>query len=166
MLLDTESIWNRAQAAVVETAGARLRAEDHEHLHGSTIEVAAEIIAERAGAPEPEVLAQLHEAFDRELAVGIRAMPGATAAVEAAAARVPLGCASNSWLEALEGKLAAGGLREHFTVLEASDTVARPKPAPTCTRPLPVLWAPSRSTPWPSRTPAPGPGPPAMPDCA
>lgn len=130
MLLDTESIWNRAQAAVVETVGARLRAEDHEHLHGSTIEVAAEIIAERADAPEPEVLAQLHEAFDRELAVGIRAMPGATAAVEAAAARVPLGCASNSWLEALEGKLAAGGLREHFTVLEASDTVASPKPAP------------------------------------
>lgn len=130
MLLDTESIWNRAQAAVVETVGARLRAEDHEHLHGSTIEVAAEIIAERADAPEPEVLAQLHEAFDRELTVGIRTMPGATAAVEAAAARVPLGCASNSWLEALEGKLAAGGLREHFTVLEASDTVASPKPAP------------------------------------
>lgn len=130
MLLDTESIWNRAQATVVETVGARLRAEDHEHLHGSTIEVAAEIIAERADAPEPEVLAQLHEAFDRELAVGIRTMPGATAAVEAAAARVPLGCASNSWLEALEGKLAAGGLREHFTVLEASDTVASPKPAP------------------------------------
>ena len=27
-------------------------------------------------------------------------------------------------------KLVAGGLREHFTVLEASDTVENPKPAP------------------------------------
>ena len=43
---------------------------------------------------------------------------------------MPLGCASNSWLEALDHKLVAGGLREHFTVLEASDTVENPKPAP------------------------------------
>src|SRR5699024_3492468 len=33
-------------------------------------------------------------------------------------------------LDSLEDKLRLGGLREHFTVLEASDTVERPKPAP------------------------------------
>ena len=60
----------------------------------------------------------------------MRTLPGAAEVLRAAAARVPLGCASNSWLEALDHKLVAGGLREHFTVLEASDTVENPKPAP------------------------------------
>ena len=130
LLLDTESIWSRAQDVVVSEVGARLTAEDDENLHGSTIETAAQIIAERSGAAESRVLARLHEAFDQEISAGIRTMPGAEAVVRAAAARVPVGCASNSWLAALEGKLTAGGIREHFTVLEASDTVENPKPAP------------------------------------
>lgn len=130
LLLDTESSWYRAQDAVVGELEAQLTAEDDEHLHGSTIETAARIIAERSGTPEPQVLARLHEAFDKELSAGIETMPGASALVEAVAAKVPVGCASNSWLEALEGKPTTGGLREHFTVLEASDTVENPKPAP------------------------------------
>src|SRR5699024_5306055 len=44
--------------------------------------------------------------------------------------RSPLGGASKSCLDSLEDTLRVGGLREHFTVLEASDTVDRPKPAP------------------------------------
>ena len=130
LLLDTESSWYRAQDVVVEELDAQLTAEDDEHLHGSTIETAARIIAERSGTAEPQVLARLHEAFDKELSAGIETMPGAAALVKAVAAKVPVGCASNSWLEALEGKLTTGGLREHFTVLEASDTVENPKPAP------------------------------------
>lgn len=130
LLLDTESSWYRAQDVVVEEVAAQLTAEDDQHLHGSTIETAARIIAERSGSSEPHVLARLHEAFDKELSAGIEIMPGAAALVEAVAAKVPVGCASNSWLEALEGKLTTGGLREHFTVLEASDTVENPKPAP------------------------------------
>ncbi|WP_422115502.1 HAD family hydrolase [Brachybacterium sp. UNK5269] len=130
LLLDTESVWQRAQDLVVDLHGARLQADDEAVLHGSTIEIAAELIARRAGHDEQEVLADLHREFDAQLGGGIRLMPGAAEIVAAAAARVPLGCASNSWLAALEGKLAAGGLREHFAVLEASDTVEHAKPAP------------------------------------
>lgn len=130
LLLDTESIWGRTQERVIESIGARLHPEDEQTLHGSALDVAAALLAERSGAPEREVIDQLHEVFDRELSAGIHPMPGAVAVVEAAAARVPLGCASNSWLEALEGKLTTGGLREHFTVLHAADTVESPKPAP------------------------------------
>jgi len=130
LLLDTESVWQRAQDLVVDLHAARLLAEDEAVLHGSTIEIAAELIALRAGHDEQEVLADLHREFDAQLGAGIRLMPGAAEIVAAAAARVPLGCASNSWLAALEGKLAAGGLREHFAVLEASDTVEHAKPAP------------------------------------
>ncbi|GAA1489215.1 HAD family hydrolase [Brachybacterium sacelli] len=130
LLLDTESVWQRAQDAVVAAHGAVLREEDDAALHGSTIEDAAAILAERSASSTEALLADLHVVFDRELAGGIRLLPGAREIVAAAGARVPLGCASNSWLESLEDKLRLGGLREHFTVLEASDTVDRPKPAP------------------------------------
>lgn len=130
LLLDTESVWMRAQDAVVARIGAVLTPEDDERLHGSTIEAAAEVLAARSGHPETAVLAQLDEAFAAELDGGVTTMPGAPETVRAAAAARPLGCASNSWLESLRDKLAAGGLLEHFTVLEASDTVDRPKPAP------------------------------------
>ncbi len=132
LLLDTESIWQATQAEVIQERGAAdaLTAEDRERLHGSTIEDAATLIATRAAAPDSEVLAQLHEVFDRRLASGIAPMPGAVAVVEAAAAAVPIGCASNAWLEALRGKLSAAGILQHFATLQASDTVAQPKPAP------------------------------------
>ncbi|MGP9539618.1 HAD family hydrolase [Brachybacterium sp. AOP43-C2-M15] len=130
LLLDTESVWQRAENLVVAAHGAVLRPGDAEVLHGSTIEVAAELIARRSGHPEQDVRADLHREFDAALGTGIRTMPGAARILQLAGARVPLGCASNSWLSSLEDKLALGGLREHFTVLEASDTVERPKPAP------------------------------------
>lgn len=130
LLLDTEVVWQRAQDAVVRAHGAVLRGEDDAALHGSTIEDAAVILSERSGSPVPQLLADLHSAFDRELGDGIRLMPGAREIVELTGARVPLGCASNSWLAALEHKLTVSGLRAHLPVLEASDTVARPKPAP------------------------------------
>lgn len=133
MLLDTETVWQRTQDAAVAELAAELTDADEQELHGSTIEVAAEIIAERAtrGALDAEaVYALLRREFDRELDGAIRPMPGALQAVRACAAQVPLGCASNSWLEALEHKLTVGGLRESFQVLAASDTVEHPKPAP------------------------------------
>lgn len=130
LLLDTESVWQLTEDLVVEEHGAQLQAGDADVLHGSTIEVAAELIARRAGHDEQEVLADLHRVFERELSGGIRTMAGAEEILRLAGERVPLGCASNSWLAALEDKLALGGMREHFSVLEASDTVENPKPAP------------------------------------
>jgi HAD superfamily hydrolase (TIGR01509 family) len=130
LLLDTESVWQRTEDRVVAAHGAVLQEGDGAVLHGSTIEVAAELIALRSGHDEQEVLADLHREFDDELAADIRTMPGAAEIVRLAGSKVPLGCASNSWLASLESKLTLGGLREHFAVLEASDTVEHPKPAP------------------------------------
>jgi len=130
LLLDTESVWQETEDKVVAARGAILQDGDADVLHGSTIEVAAELIAQRSGHSLEDVLADLHREFDAALATGIRTLPGAADILTLAAARVPLGCASNSWLASLEDKLTLGGLREHFTVLEASDTVERPKPAP------------------------------------
>ncbi|MDN5900797.1 MAG: HAD family phosphatase [Brachybacterium sp.] len=130
LLLDTESIWQLTEDRVVAAHGAVLQEGDEALLHGSTIEVAAELIARRAGHTAQAVREDLHREFDRELAAGIRTLPGAAEILRLAGSKVPLGCASNSWLDSLEDKLRLGGLREHFAVLEASDTVERPKPAP------------------------------------
>ncbi|MGP9681403.1 HAD family hydrolase [Brachybacterium sp. AOP3-A1-3] len=130
LLLDTETVWQRAQDTVVGSRGVSLSAADETTLHGSTLEDAAALIAARAGQDPQDIDADLRREFDRELGAGIRLMPGAEEIVRLTGAKVPLGCASNSWLESLEEKLVLGGLREHFAVLEASDTVERAKPAP------------------------------------
>lgn len=130
LLLDTETVWQRAQDTVVGARGVSLSETDETALHGSTLEDAAALIAARSGHDPQDIDADLRREFDRELDTGMRLMPGAEEIVRLAGARVPLGCASNSWLESLEEKLVRGGLREHFAVLEASDTVERAKPAP------------------------------------
>lgn len=130
LLLDTETVWQRAQDTVVAAHGIVLLPSDDIELHGSTLEVAAEILASRADQDEQVIIDDLRREFDRELGTGIRLMPGAEEIVRLAGSKVPLGCASNSWLESLDQKLMLGGLREHFRVLEASDTVEHPKPAP------------------------------------
>src|SRR5699024_2485576 len=111
LLLDTESVWQTAEDRVVAAHDAVLR------------ERAAALSARGGGHDEQVVRADLHRACDRELAGGIRTLPGAAEILQLPGAKVPLGCASNSWLDSLEDKLRLGGLREHFTVLEASDTV-------------------------------------------
>lgn len=130
LLLDTESVWQATQDTVITSHRAPITDADRTVLHGSTIEQAADLIAARSGDEREAVVHELYETFDELLSAGITLMPGARAVVEAAAARVPIACASNSWLEALERKLTSGGIREHFTNLQASDTVAAAKPAP------------------------------------
>ena len=130
LLLDTESVWRATQDVVVAQHRAQLLPADDDALHGSTIEAAAEIIAARAEASTDVVLADLRSAFDEELRGGVRLMPGALEVLAAAGPRVPLACASNSWLAALEEKLGTAGIRDRFRALQASDTVERPKPAP------------------------------------
>ncbi|MFC0673980.1 HAD family hydrolase [Brachybacterium hainanense] len=130
LLLDTESIWEHTQAAMLERYGVALEDTDLEALVGSTLEEAAAAIARASGREEQLVLEETREQFVRDLGAEIQLMPGARAVLEAAASRVPIGCASNSWLAALEDKLERTGLRDLFGVLEAADTVASPKPAP------------------------------------
>lgn len=130
LLLDTESVWELTQSRMLARYGVP---EDHPALDariGSTLEEAAAAIARAAGREETLVLEQTREQFVADLSGEIRVMPGARAVLEAAASRVRIACASNSWLAALEDKLERAGLLELFSVLEASDTVERPKPFP------------------------------------
>jgi len=130
LLLDTESVWERTQSVMLARYGVAEEDTDLDALVGSTLEEAAAAIARAAGRDESAVLIETRDLFLEHLGGEIRVMPGARAVLEATAARVPIACASNSWLEALEDKLERSGLRPLFRAVEAADTVARPKPAP------------------------------------
>ncbi|MGP9694405.1 HAD family hydrolase [Brachybacterium sp. AOP25-B2-12] len=130
LILDTETVWNETQAEILRRHEATLTAEQDAVLIGATLEVAAETIAAAAGAPYDAVLAETRELFVQNLGEDLRPMPGAVEVVRAAAARVPIACASNSWASALEDKLTRAGIVDLFTVLESTDTVARSKPFP------------------------------------
>lgn len=130
LLLDTETVWNRTQAEILRRHDATLTPEQDEVLIGATLEVAAETIAHAAGADEAAVLAETRELFVENLSHELHLMPGAAAVVRAAAARVPVACASNSWHDALVDKLTRAGLIDAFTTLESTDTVERAKPHP------------------------------------
>lgn len=130
LLLDTESVWNRTQRTILGRLDAHLDAQQEERVHGASLEDAAEIIAEAAGAPYEDVLAQTREQFVADLADELVEMPGAAAVVRATASRVPIACASNSWHEALVDKLSRAGLLDAFSDLQSTDTVERGKPDP------------------------------------
>lgn len=130
MLLDTERVWNETQDVILDRLGTELDAADAQAIVGSTLEDAAAIMARAAGADYERVLVETREEFLAALAADLHLMPGAEAVVAAAAARVPIACASNSWHDALVDKLTRAGLIEHFSALESTDTVERGKPFP------------------------------------
>lgn len=130
LLLDTESVWGRTQQAMLERYGATLTAELEAQMHGATLEVASQHIADVAGLAYEQVLAETKAQFEADLGADLVPMPGALAVVRATAAQVPIACASNSWHEALEDKLTRAGIIELFGRLESTDTVEHGKPAP------------------------------------
>jgi HAD superfamily hydrolase (TIGR01509 family) len=72
------------------------------------------------------VVAQVLERVGR----GLPLLPGAAAAVEALAARWPLGVASSANRPVIEAVLDSTGLARHFAATVSSEEVARGKPAP------------------------------------
>ncbi|MCL6422346.1 HAD-IA family hydrolase [Brachybacterium sp. JHP9] len=130
LILDTESVWDGTQQTMLARYGATLTPEQDDSIIGATLEQAAEVIARAAGADYGEVLAAAREQFLTDLGEELHPMPGAIAIVRAAAARVPIACASNSWHEALQDKLTRAGIIDLFANLQSTDTVENGKPAP------------------------------------
>jgi HAD superfamily hydrolase (TIGR01509 family) len=130
LLLDTESVWKSSQRRVLEALGGTFTPQLESAGHGATIEQVAADFAAECGTEYAPTLTRLTEQFESDLGDGVLAKPGAREVLEAAAARVPIACASNSWLSLLEDKLEAAGFRHLFTRIEAADTVQRGKPFP------------------------------------
>jgi HAD superfamily hydrolase (TIGR01509 family) len=121
LLLDTESVWTRAEQDLFERRGLEFTSRHKRELVGTSAEPgrAAELIEE------------LNELVVAELEHGVEAMRGAAELLQRLKRRgTPIGLVSNSPLPFVQRSLEIVGFVEHFDVVLSAHEVAAPKPAP------------------------------------
>src|SRR3954467_14232457 len=115
LLLDTESVWTRAEEDLFELRGAEFTPADKLELVGTSAEIAGGILERRLGEPgrAAEIIGELNELSLAELERGVEPMPGAEALLGALRRRgPPLGLVSNSPRLFIERALELAGLGE------------------------------------------------------
>jgi HAD superfamily hydrolase (TIGR01509 family) len=133
LLLDTESVWTRAEQDLFELRGAEFTPADKRELVGTSAEIAGAILERRLGEPgrAPELIEELNELVVAELEHGVEAMIGARELLGALRGRgTPIGLVSNSPLAFVTRSLELVGFEDHFDVVLSAHEVAAPKPAP------------------------------------
>jgi HAD superfamily hydrolase (TIGR01509 family) len=133
LLLDTESVWTRAEQDLFERRGAEFTAEYKRELVGTSAEIAGGILERRLGEPGRalELIEELNELVVIELERGVEAMVGAAELLHALKERgTPIGLVSNSPLLFVQRSLEIVGFADRFDVVLSAHDVAAPKPAP------------------------------------
>lgn len=133
LMLDTESVWTRAEADLYERRGIKFTHAHKLELVGTPAPIAAGIIARHLGDVEdPQALmAELDQLVLAELRQGADAMPGALELVaELRSAATPLALVSNSPMAFIEIALEISGLAGCFDAVISGHEVGAPKPAP------------------------------------
>lgn len=133
LLLDTESVWTRAEEDLFERRGTEFTPADKLELVGTSAEIAGAILERRLGEPggAVELIAELNELVVAELEHGVEAMIGARDLLHALKRRrTPIGLVSNSPLVFVRRSLEIVGFVDHFDLVLSAHEVAAPKPAP------------------------------------
>jgi HAD superfamily hydrolase (TIGR01509 family) len=133
LLLDTESVWTRAERDLFERRGLEFNSQHKRELVGTSAEIAGGILEERLGelGRAAELIEELNELVVAELEHGVEAMVGARELLERLAERgTPLGLVSNSPLVFVRRSLEIVGLADRFDVVLSAHEVAAPKPSP------------------------------------
>lgn len=133
LLLDTESVWTRAEEDLFERRGKEFSPADKLELVGTSAEIAGGILERRLGEPGRAValIEELNELVVAELEHGVEAMIGARDLLHALKGRgTPIGLVSNSPLIFVRRSLEIVGFADHFDVVLSAHEVAAPKPAP------------------------------------
>jgi HAD superfamily hydrolase (TIGR01509 family) len=132
LLLDTESVWTRAEEDLFELRGAEFTPVDKLELVGTSAEIAGGILERRLGEPgrAAELIEELNELVVAELEHGVEAMLGARDLLERLQGKVPLGLVSNSPLRFVRRSVELAGFENFFDVVLSAHEVAAPKPAP------------------------------------
>lgn len=133
LLLDTESVWTRAERDLFERRGVEFTPADKRELVGTSAEVAAGILERRLGelGRGAELIEELNELVVAELEHGVEAMVGARDLLQALKERgTPIGLVSNSPLVFVRRSLELAGFEDRFDVVLSAHEVAAPKPAP------------------------------------
>ena len=133
LLLDTESVWTRAEQDLFERRGLDFTPADKLELVGTSAEIAGGVLERRLGEPgrAAELIEELNALVVAELEHGVEAMLGARELLERLGERgVPLGLVSNSPLHFVQRSIELAGFESHFDVVLSAHEVAAPKPAP------------------------------------
>jgi HAD superfamily hydrolase (TIGR01509 family) len=133
LLLDTESVWTRAEQDLFELRGLEFTPADKMELVGTSAEVAGKVLERRLGEPgrAAELIEELNELVVAELERGVEAMIGARELLERLRRRgTPIALVSNSPRRFVERSIELAGFEEHFDVVVSAHEVAAPKPAP------------------------------------
>jgi len=133
LLLDTESVWTRAEEDLFERRGHEFTPADKLELVGSSAAIAGGILERRLGEPgrAGELIEELNELVVAELERGVEAMVGARELLAALAERgTPLALVSNSPIVFVRRSLQIVGLEDSFDVVLSAHEVGAPKPAP------------------------------------
>ena len=132
VLLDSEQRWNEAKAALVRETGGRWREEAPTVMMGMSSPEWSAYLRDELGVPmdadaiSRDVVRRMQEGYRDKLPL----LPGAGEAVRSLAARWPLGLASSSNREIIDGVLELAGFADCFRVTLSSEEVQRGKPAP------------------------------------
>ncbi|HEY6731700.1 MAG TPA: HAD family phosphatase [Solirubrobacterales bacterium] len=133
LLLDTESVWTRAEEDLFERRELEFTPADKRELVGTSAEIAGGILEQRLGEPgrAGELIEELNELVVAELERGVEAMIGARELLERLGERgTPLALVSNSPLRFVRRSIEIVGFEAHFDVVLSAHEVAAPKPAP------------------------------------
>ena len=149
LLLDTESVWTRAEQDLFERRGLEFTPRHKRELVGTSAEIAGGILEQRLGETgrAAELIEELNELVVAELEHGVEAMLGAAEVLHQLKRRgTPIGLVSNSPLAFVQRSLEIVGFVDHFDVVLSAHEVAAPKPAPdpyleACRR---LVWSPAQ----------------------
>jgi HAD superfamily hydrolase (TIGR01509 family) len=133
LLLDTESVWTRAEEDLFELRGLEFTPADKLELVGTSAEIAGGILERRLGETgrATELIEELNELVVAELEHGVEAMIGARELLDRLGEHgAPLGLVSNSPLRFVKRSIELAGFEGNFDVVLSAHEVAAPKPAP------------------------------------
>ncbi len=133
LLLDTESVWTRAEQDLFERRGIEFTSEHKRELVGTSAEIAGAVLERRLEEPgrAAELIEELNALVVAELEHGVEAMVGARELLHSLRSRgTPIGLVSNSPLVFVRRSLEIVGFADHFDVVLSAHEVAAPKPAP------------------------------------
>jgi HAD superfamily hydrolase (TIGR01509 family) len=133
LLLDTESVWTRAERDLFDRRGTDFTPADKRELVGTSAAIAGAVLERRLGEPgrAAELIEELNALVAAELEHGVEAMIGARELLRALRRRgTPIGLVSNSPLAFVVRSLELVGFDDHFDVVLSAHEVAAPKPAP------------------------------------
>ena len=133
LLLDTESVWTRAEEDIFERHGFEFTSTHKVELIGKSGAMASKLLEGWLEQPGQGValMAELDELVVAELERGVEAMVGARDLLERLKAQgTPIGLVSNSPLIFVRRSLEIVGFESIFDIVISAHEVAEPKPAP------------------------------------